>query len=271
LLIDLLVMAGVATGASLAFSHILALGQSHVGLSPALGRWILVALTLLVLAPFMIGALRISRFLAAAIATEALPSTQGADLAAAPRRALLVTLQIAILLLAVGPLVALLQPFYPSVPGVAVLTVLLLLLAYPLWRSATNLEGHARAGAQVILEALAAQAHEGPATQPPGNSDHPLVAIPGLGHPTVLTILQDSPALGRSLEQIGLRGRTGATVIAIKRGESQVIFPEADDVLRLGDLVVLTGSDESLELARNLLGPPSGAEARQLPLPSTHD
>jgi monovalent cation:H+ antiporter-2, CPA2 family len=266
LLLDLLVIAGIATGASLARSRAIALGQSQIGLSPELGRWILVAATLLLLAPFMVGAIRISRHLAAALATEALPSSQGVDLAAAPRRALLVTLQIGILLLAGGPLVAILQPFYPSVPGVAVLMALVLLLAYPLWRSATNLEGHARAGAQVILEALAAQGHSGPAPQSSGQSSEPLFAmVPGLGHPTPITIEEDSPALGRSLKQLGLRGRTGATVIAIKRGEGEVVFPEADDVLRLGDLLVLTGTDESIEQARSLLSP---TEARQSPLPA---
>jgi monovalent cation:H+ antiporter-2, CPA2 family len=226
--------------------------------------------TVLLLLPFMIGAIRLSRFMAAALATEALPSSQGRDLAAAPRRALLVTLQIAILLIAGGPLVAILQPFYPSVPGVVVLMVLVLLLAYPLWRSATNLEGHARAGAQVILEALAAQGHSGPATQPSAQSSETLLAmVPGLGHPTVLAIKEDSPAVGRSLKQIGLRGRTGATVLAIKRGESEVVFPVADEILRKGDLLVLTGTDESIEQARNMLSPPSDTQARQPPLPVT--
>jgi CPA2 family monovalent cation:H+ antiporter-2 len=270
LLLDLLAIAGIATGASLASSRALALGQSKMGIAPGWGQLIFGAATLLLLVPFMVGAIRLSRFLAAALAAEALPSGLGVDLAAAPRRALLVTLQIAILLLAGGPLVALLQPFYPSVPGVAVLMVLVLLLAYPLWRSAANLDGHARAGAQVILEALASQGHSGPAVLPSGQGNESLLAmVPGLGHPSCLTIQQDSPALGQSLKQIGLRGRTGVTVIAIKRGESQVIFPEADNALRLGDCLVLTGTDESIEQARSMLSPPSGPEARLPPLPAT--
>ncbi len=262
LLLDLAAIASIAMGASLSASRIIAFGQSRIGLTPGLGQWILIALTLLLLAPFMVGAVRISRFLAAALALEALPSSQGVDLAAAPRRALLVTLQIVILLLAGGPLVAILQPFYPTIPGLAVLMVLVLALAYPLWRSAANLDGHARAGAQVILEALASQGHSGPAPQPSGKTDERLLAlVPGLGTPSWLRLEEGSPAVGQSLKQLGLRGRTGATVIAIKRGESEVVFPSADDVLRLGDILVLTGMQDSLEQAKSILSPALGAEA----------
>ena len=45
----------------------------------------------------------------------------------------------------------------PGIPVMAILLAGVALLVIPLWRSATNLEGHVRAGAQVILEALAAQ------------------------------------------------------------------------------------------------------------------
>jgi monovalent cation:H+ antiporter-2, CPA2 family len=187
------------------------------------------------------------------------------DLAAAPRRALVVTLQIGILLIAGGPLVAAVQPFYPSLPGVAVLLILLLLMAYPLWRSAANLQGHARAGAQAILEAVMSQRQtdsshgEGGARAITAS----LSTVPGLGSPALVSIEASSPALGRSLGQIGLRGRTGATVIAIKRADGAIVYPSADDVIGLGDVVVLTGSSESVELAQQALV--RSAPAPQLP------
>ncbi len=146
------------------------------------------------------------------------------------------------------------QPFYPSLPGVVVLLALLLLLAYPLWRSAAHLHGHARAGAQAILEAVVAQ---GKASAPQGDhepaSGTAPAVLPGLGSPALVGIEASSPALGRSLRQLGLRGRTGATVIAIKRDDGRVVYPSADDVLGLGDVVVLTGSAESVELAKQAL------------------
>src|SRR4029077_1424466 len=113
----------------------------------------------------------------------------GLDLAAAPRRALLVTLQIAILLVAGVPVVAVTQPFVPGVEGMAVLLLALVLLVVPLWRSATNLQGHVRAGAQVILEALATQS----ATEPHGAVGAPtdgemMGVLPGLGNARAVRI-----------------------------------------------------------------------------------
>jgi CPA2 family monovalent cation:H+ antiporter-2 len=171
------------------------------------------------------------------------------DLAAAPRRALLVTIQLTILLVGGGPLVAVLQPFYPSVPGAAVLLVLVAALAYPLWRSAGNLQGHARAGAQVILEALASQSSEGASAA----EEHARSLVPGLGEASVVRLQAHWPAVGRSLKQIALRGRTGAFVIAVQRQEGEVIYPDADDVLRTGDALVLTGTADSVRAARRVL------------------
>ena len=45
------------------------------------------------------------------------PASGGLDLAAAPRRALLVTFQLAILIVAGVPLIAVTQPFVPGIPG----------------------------------------------------------------------------------------------------------------------------------------------------------
>ena len=256
LTLDLLMMAGIAIGLSLASPHAIRLAHTMAGLLPSVGRVLVAALTILLLVPFVIGAIRTSRALARALASEALPTNEGGlDLAAAPRRALLVTLQIAILLLCGGPLVAVVQPFYPSLPGAAVLLILLSLLAYPLWRSAANLEGHARAGAQVILEALASQGHTGPGQGEPRLPavKAPNALVPGLGNPALVTLDATSPALGRSLHQLGLRGRSGATVIAIQRGQGEVIYPHPDDVLRLGDILVLAGTAESVELAKAVL------------------
>jgi CPA2 family monovalent cation:H+ antiporter-2 len=263
LLVDLLIMAGIAVGASLASPHAIRMAQSKAGLLPVWAHRGIIAVTILLLVPFVIGAIRMSLALAAVLATEALPANQGAlDLAAAPRRALLVTLQIGILLIGGGPLVAVVQPFYPSLPGVAVLLGLLLLLAYPLWRSAANVQGHARAGAQVILEALAAQRHDDHdrtrSEAPAGDALSALV--PGLGDTALVTLDAGSPAVGHSLAELGLRGRSGATVVAIQRGAGEVIYPRAEDILGDGDILVLAGSAESVELARGVLSLPAQAK-----------
>ena len=59
--------------------------------------------TLLVASPFCVGMIRLSRRLGVLLAERALPAARGGkvDLAAAPRRALVVTLQLATVLLGV--------------------------------------------------------------------------------------------------------------------------------------------------------------------------
>ena len=246
--LDLTAIAGIAIGVSLATSRLVETAQRLTRFDPVVTRVLVVAATLLLLSPFVFGAIRLARALGLALAAEALPAGSGGlDLAAAPRRALLVTLQIAILLVAGGPLLALLQPFYPTAPGPAVMLIFVLALAYPLWRSADNLQGHARAGAEVILEALLTQ-HQ--AT----TDEQPRTLVPGLGDTCLAKVESRWPAVGRSLKQLKLRGRSGATVIAIQRGPDRIIYPSADEVLRAGDTLVLAGSADSVQTAKCILG-----------------
>jgi monovalent cation:H+ antiporter-2, CPA2 family len=258
LLLDAGVMAAIVIGASLGTPRLVALATG-AGLGARLAQALVVAATLLLLAPFVLGAIRVARALGTAIAIEALPSVEsGLDLAAAPRRALLVTLQIAILLVAGIPLVAVTQPFLPAISGLAVLLVVLALLVLPLWRSATNLEEHVRAGAQVILERLAAQSHAATSTgPPPAGADVELRRLlPGLGDAATVPLPAGAPAVGRTLKELNLRGLTGATVIAIERGASDIIYPTGDEALREGDTAVLTGTADAVESAtRLMLGP----------------
>jgi monovalent cation:H+ antiporter-2, CPA2 family len=251
LCLDLTAIAGIAIGASLVTSQAVRAAQRLTGFAPVATRLLLAVATLLLLFPFILGAVRLARALGRALAAEALPSGAGGlDLAAAPRRALLVTLQIAILLVAGGPLLAIVQPFYPAVPGPAVLLVFVMALAYPLWRSANNLQGHARAGAQVILEALVSQNQEPMAS----TEKQARELVPGLGDACLATLASGWPAVGHSLKQLGLRGRSGATVVAIKRGSERIFYPGADEVLRAGDTLVLTGSSDSVQAAKHILG-----------------
>jgi CPA2 family monovalent cation:H+ antiporter-2 len=253
LLLDAGLMAAVVIAASLSMSRLLAIA-ARAGIGAGTARTLIVAATLLLLAPFLLGAIRVARALGMALAIEALPSVEsGVDLAAAPRRALLVTLQIAMLLVAGIPLVAVTQPFLPSISGIAVLLLVLAVLVVPLWRSATNLEGHVRAGAQVILEGLASQSRAAtPVTAPLLDSDLRRL-VPGLGDARTVSVAPRSPAVGRTLKQLNLRGLTGATVIAIERGPEDVIYPDGEEALREGDIAVLTGSADSVEAAARLM------------------
>jgi CPA2 family monovalent cation:H+ antiporter-2 len=261
LLIDAAVIAALVVAGSRLTRPLARWAHAELGLGPVVTRVAVAVGTIVLLLPFMIGAVRIARALGRALAVEALPTPPGGagalDLAAAPRRALLVTLQIAILLVVGAPVVAFTQPFVRGVEGMGILLVGLAILAVPLWRSATNLQGHVRAGAEVIIEALAAQSASEATASPDGPAPG---TLPGLGNAAAVRLAPASPAVGRTLKQLNLRGLTGATVIAIDR-EAGVVYPTGDETLSEGDTLVLTGTEEAVRAAREQLdaGAPSAA------------
>ncbi len=57
-------------------------------------------------------------------------------------------------------------------------------------------------------------------------------------------IVPDSLAAGRSLKELEIRSRTGASVVGVYRGQKFFLNPEADFVLRPDDLVALLGKTE---------------------------
>jgi CPA2 family monovalent cation:H+ antiporter-2 len=233
LLVDVAAIASIVIAASLNMPRLLrSLGQL-VPIAPGWVRALVVLGAVALSLPFLLGAVRLARALGIAVAREALPSSiKGLDLAAAPRRALLV--------LAIA------------------------LLIVPFWRSAANLQSHARAGAQVILEALALQSHGGTSGHGPPREEVARL-VPGLGDASALRLVDGDPAVGKTLKQLNLRGLSGASVIAIDRGHGHVLYPTGDDVLRAGDALVLTGTDEAVKIASGLLGGASAAPEGEPP------
>jgi len=63
----------------------------------------------------------------------------------------------------------------------------------------------------------------------------------------------DGPAVGRTLAELDLRRATGATVLAVVRGEAPVHGPIAELRLEAGDTVVLVGAHAEIEAAFALL------------------
>jgi CPA2 family monovalent cation:H+ antiporter-2 len=69
-------------------------------------------------------------------------------------------------------------------------------------------------------------------------------------------VKKGSPLDGQGLREGTIRGRSGATVLVIKRGEEVVPNPDPVWELREGDLVLLLGSKEQLVAAGKLFEPP---------------
>lgn len=253
LAVDVSILAALVVGAALGAPHVARLFDRYTSLEGEAARAVWIAAVIVAAAPFALGAVRSARGLGLTLAQRALPpAPTGLDLAAAPRRALLVSLQIGILLLAGVPLVAITEAFVPALPGPLLLVACVAVLALQLWRQASNLQGHMRAGAEVVLEALARQSH---ATEhaPASASTEVQALLPGLGESRVVPITADAPAVGKSLRDLGVRALTGATVVVIERAAGERVHPTADEVLLAGDRVVLTGTREAADAAVALL------------------
>lgn len=74
------------------------------------------------------------------------------------------------------------------------------------------------------------------------------------GTTDVFRIEPGSPAVGRTLRDLDLRNRTGATVLAVVRGERPHPNPQPTTTLAEGDDLVLVGSHEDIDRAFVLLG-----------------
>jgi CPA2 family monovalent cation:H+ antiporter-2 len=217
-----------------------------------LARGLVRAATVVLALPFIVGAVRVARTLGATLAAEVLPTNGGGvDLAAAPRRGLVVGLQLTSLVLVGIPFLAVIQPFVPVGPLAIAIAVGLVLLAWPFWRTASNVDAHARAGALVIKEILADQARS--ADQGAGALVEARHLIPGLGDPVPVKLPAASAAVGQTLKSLDLRGVTGATVVALQRPTGETLVPTGDEQLAPDDVLVLAGAPEAVSAARERL------------------
>jgi len=263
LLVDAMLLAAIAIATSIWGGRVAAFVVSRTEIPDEFTWVVVLAAAGAAIVPLAIGIVRCTGALARTLGTTALPrSKTGTDLADAPRRALVVTLEITIFLLVGAPLVAVTAPFLPPLPGPLLFVVGSLLLALALWRSTRNLQEHTRAGAQAIVEAMARQiASPGPGPAPAVEAQDPDLRalhqlLPGLGEPQPIRIGADSAAVGKTLASLRLRGRTGATVLAIIREHEGVLVPTGREVLQAGDLLAVAGTQGAIESAREVLAAP---------------
>jgi K+:H+ antiporter len=255
LIVDAIVAALIVIGASVEADAISAWMAGRWGLGDDAARILLVAGAALLSAPFWVGAIRMARQLGFEVAARAFPAAgrEQLDLAAAPRRLLVVAIQLGIVVAVGLPLVAITQPFLPAFGGAIVLLLIVVLLAFVFWRRAANFQGHARAGAQALADALGRQMQSGDGAAAHASLDDANRILAGLGSPTPVEIRAGSPLVGKTLSQINLRGITGATILAIKRGDQSVLIPSGHDQLEAGDILAVAGTRESVDAAKNLL------------------
>jgi len=257
LAVDALAIVGFTIAGSMVRDQ-LAGAAEPAGGGPHVTSWLVALVTLGLLTPFLVGLFRVTKHIGDVVAEIAIPSPAPGkvDNGRAPRRVLGVAVQIAAILVTAGPIIVITQPFLPPLSGLAVLSVLLLLLGGVFWRRANDLFGHFQAGAQLVLATLAKQSRAETVEFDPIRR-----MLPGLGDFTPVRISPESACVNLTLGEANLRGRTGATVVALLRDDHRVVFPEAGEKLAAGDLVALTGSHDSIDAAARILRP-SPAESR---------
>jgi TrkA domain protein len=65
----------------------------------------------------------------------------------------------------------------------------------------------------------------------------------------------DSPYVGKTLGDAGIRSRTGASIVAVFRDDHVVASPTPTFVFEVDDRVVIVGTDEGVAAATHILAP----------------
>ena len=255
MLIDLALVLGILTGASVWRNEATEWIASGTGVSIATARYAFLAAVVLLSGVFCFGLVRGAWRLVDSLVAKAMPQPEPGklDLAAAPRRALLVTLQIGIVLLIGMPLMAIFQPFLPGFPVAVPLLGVLVLLGILFWRGAANLEGHVKAVSQVIVEHLRKQT-ETEGTEEDADALRKIQKLlPGLGHIVRLRLGPDCFSVGRTLAEMNVGSLSGATILVILRGGEKAMIPSGKDILQAGDVLALAGTPDAVDAARKIL------------------
>jgi CPA2 family monovalent cation:H+ antiporter-2 len=256
LILDAAILSALIIGVALQLTATTRWLQGAFGLAAGVARALVVVVAAAASLPLVVGIGRLSRGLGSALAESALPRAAGkADMDLAPRRTLGVTLQLGVVLIAGMVVLALTQIFLPSYSGPLVLGLVLAGFGVAIWRSVRDLEGHVRAGAQAVVAALGRYVRAGS----PAPDDRALADVdrllPGLGAPVAIRLDPASECVGQSLAELNLRGRSGATVLAISRSGESIAVPAAGERLQAGDVLALAGTQEAIEAAKALLRP----------------
>jgi CPA2 family monovalent cation:H+ antiporter-2 len=252
LLVDTACIVAVIAVATLAREVASEFLATTLGLERGSAAMLIAIAALLLCTPFLAGIFRLARRLGAMLAQVAFPDSGALDLAAAPRRALRVAFELMVVLLVAFPVLVAIQPVVGGFAAAGVAVLITVAAGVAFWRTATDLAGHVRAGAQMVVEALVAQS--APGHRRPDAGLHEVEGlVPGLGHLVPVHIHAASPAVGKTLAELDLRGLTGATVLAIQRGKTGMSIPSARETLLEGDVLALAGSEESVDAAKSLL------------------
>lgn len=152
--------------------------------------------------------------------------------------------------LAVGaPTVAVLRPFLTQSWGELGLVVALTSVGTVLALRLSGMEGEFTSGVARLALSISRQASEQAKPQRAGSEAGPLA---GLDY-VPFTVPPTASTTGHTLAELNLRCQTGATVVAICRGDETVVLPTGHERIEPDDVLALSGSEEALTRAMALL------------------
>src|SRR5690606_32481877 len=98
-----------------------------------------------------------------------------------------------------------------------VLGIVLASLLVSVWRNIAHLDGHVRAGTELIVEVLARQSRDSDGETSEASLAEVQAMLPGFPDLRPVRLNAASAAVGRTLADLNLRVRTGATVLTLSR------------------------------------------------------
>lgn len=126
-----------------------------------------------------------------------------------------------------------------------------------LWRAVGAVETETRSGTGTLLDLLAQAKDALPlSAADPGDSgfhDPPSAVPPGFPPVVQVTLTEAHRAVGQTLAQLDLRARTGASVLGVHREGQEVVVPTGSEVLRAGDVLLLSGPRGAVRAAEGAL------------------
>jgi CPA2 family monovalent cation:H+ antiporter-2 len=137
---------------------------------------------------------------------------------------------------------ALSSTLLPNLKVLLVLLVLVALITWLHWRSFNKVYTQAQAALQETL----AQ----PPAPRPGHAPDALPALLREADLETVTISGNSPAAGKLIRELMLRTRTGASIVGLDRGGTNIINPGPDEEIQVGDQVLLLGTRAQLDAAK---------------------
>ena len=255
LIADTFFMVAIIAATGLGISGLTEMMSRLTGANQQISKMLVVAAASLLAAPFLFGMVRLAGALGVDLARQALPQVDAGrlDLAEAPRTLMTITLQLGIVFVITLVVFAITQPLLPATFTALLLLAVVIGGGWMFRQRAANLQGHVRAGGEMILQALARQSED---TKNPASNNtvrQLQESLPGLGklHPVALDSSHIS--VGKTLSELNLHSLTGASVIAIIRQTEGIVVPSGSVMLKAGDTLALIGTEEAVQSAKEIL------------------